>query len=114
MLSPENHMRLVKYVCEVAGWNQTELAQRLGTSQQALNNRARRGTLQLNKLRGLMEVEGIEFPEYMLDTPEFGYSAENANAQALQREIKELRERLKASEGKEQKLMEMLQLALQK
>lgn len=114
MLSPENHMRLVKYICEVTGWNQTELAQRLGTSQQALNNRARRGTLQLNKLRSLMEVEGIETPDYMLDTPEFGYSGVDAKAEFLQREIVELKERLKASECKEQKLMEMLQLALQK
>lgn len=114
MQTPEIHMRLVKYICEVAGWNQTELAQRLGTSQQALNNRARRGTLQLNKLRSLMEVEGIEVPDFITQTPEFGYSGENANAQALQREIKELKERLKASESKEQKLMEMLQLALQK
>ena len=114
MGNSDNHMKLIKYICEIAGWNQTQLAQRLGTSQQALNNRARRGTLQLNKLRELMEVEGIETPDYMLDTPEFGYSSENANAQALQREIKELKERLKASEAQVHKLMEMLQLALQK
>lgn len=114
MDNSDNHMKLIKYICEIAGWNQTQLAQRLGTSQQALNNRARRGTLQLNKLRELMEVEGIEMPAFMAATPEFGYSGVDAKAEALQREIKELKERLKASEGKEQKLMEILQLALQK
>lgn len=117
MDNTENHMKLIKYICEIAGWNQTQLAQRLGTSQQALNNRARRGTLQLNKLRELMEVEGIEIPKFMLASAEFGdYSsvAISAKGEALQREIDELKERLKASEAQVHKLMEMLKLALQK
>jgi len=117
----DNHMRLVKYICEMASWNQTELAKRLGTSQQALNNRARRGTLQLNKLKELMVAEGIEIPKFMLASGEFGDSspvASNAvsdeKAKALQNEVAELKERLRASEAQVTKLMEMLQLSLQR
>ena len=110
----QHHMRLIKYICEVANWNQTQLAQRLGTSQQALNNRAKRGTLKLHQLRELMEVEGIEIPEFMLDNPEFRYSGKGAQEDSLQREIKELKERLVSAENREHKLMEMLHIALQK
>ncbi len=105
---------LLKYICEKAGWTQGQLAERLGTTQQALNNRARRGSLQLNRLSDIMQEEGIAVPKFAEGYSEFSTHEDEAELRSLKAENTELRKRLEAAETTQRELMEMLKMALQK
>lgn len=99
--------KLMTYICESGNLTQGQIAESLKTSNSALHNKMKRGTLPLMKLWNFMAEKNISIPDWA--EPLYNQNISSLSGDNLESQNQFLKERLLKAEAEKERLLSLLE-----